>query len=101
MPKTKLPAVLSTFCLCYLIWVLLTWRFTAQELIGAMAHPLNRRYNLLQPAMAMAPSACVNGFVRRFAGAGGIHTYPGSVSNLWQDVTGAGLYAGKGIYRVR
>ena len=72
-----------------------------RALIGAMAHPLNRRYAVLQPAMAVLPSACVNGFVRRFAGAGGIHTYPGSVSNLWQDVTGAGLYAGKGIYRVR
>ena len=34
MPKSKLPAFVSTFCLCYLIWVLLTWRFTAQELIA-------------------------------------------------------------------
>ena len=34
MPKTKLPAVLSTFCLCFGFWVLLTWKFTAQELIA-------------------------------------------------------------------
>ena len=34
MPKTKVPAVVSTFCLCFLFWVLLTWKFTAQELIA-------------------------------------------------------------------
>lgn len=34
MPKTKLPAVASTFCLCFFFWVLLTWSFTAQELIA-------------------------------------------------------------------
>ena len=34
MPKTKLPAVLSTFCLCFGFWLLLTWSFTAQEMIA-------------------------------------------------------------------
>ena len=34
MPKTKFPAVISTFCLCFIIWVLLTWNFTAQEMIA-------------------------------------------------------------------
>ena len=34
MPKTKLPALISTFSLCYLFWVLLTWSFEAQELIA-------------------------------------------------------------------
>ncbi len=33
MPKTKLPAVVSTFCLCFVFWLLLTWSFTAQEMI--------------------------------------------------------------------
>ena len=33
MPKTKLPAVISTFCLCFGFWLLLTWSFTAQEII--------------------------------------------------------------------
>ena len=32
MQKTKLPAVISTFVVCYIFWVLLTWTFTAQEL---------------------------------------------------------------------
>ena len=32
MQKTRLPAVISTFVVCYLFWVLLTWSFTPQEL---------------------------------------------------------------------
>lgn len=32
MQKTKFPAVLSTFVICYLFWILLTWSFSAQEL---------------------------------------------------------------------
>ena len=34
MPKSKLPAFVSTFCLCFLFWVLLTWSFTPQEMIA-------------------------------------------------------------------
>ena len=34
MPKTKLPAVISTFCLCFGFWLLLTWSFSAQEMIA-------------------------------------------------------------------
>ncbi|MBR1821465.1 MAG: hypothetical protein IJ769_07580, partial [Clostridia bacterium] len=77
-----------------------------RRLIGAMAHPLNRPdgtrgYVVLQPRMEPLPSACVNGFVRLFAGPGGVNAYPVSVSNLWQDLTGRGIYAGKGIYDVK
>ena len=77
----------------------------ARRLIGAMAHPLNRPrggkgYAVLQPRMELLPSACVNGFVRLFGGPGGVSAYPVSVSNLWQDATGRGIYAGKGIYDV-
>ena len=32
MPKTKFPAVLSTFLLCFCFWLLLTWSFETQEL---------------------------------------------------------------------
>ena len=32
MQKTKFPAVVSTFVLCYAFWILLTWSFSAQEL---------------------------------------------------------------------
>ncbi|MDO4865257.1 MAG: glucoamylase family protein [Clostridia bacterium] len=76
-----------------------------RRMIGAMAHPLNRPgegrgYAVLQPRMEMLPSACVNGFVALFAGNGGLNAYPVAASDLWQDVTGCGIYAGKGIYDV-
>ena len=32
MPKTKFPAVISTFLLCFGFWILLTWSFKTQEL---------------------------------------------------------------------
>ena len=34
MQKTKLPAVVATFVVCFAFWILLTWSFTAQELIA-------------------------------------------------------------------
>ena len=76
-----------------------------RRLIGAMAHPLNRPrdgrgYAVLQPRMEALPSACVNGFVRLFAGSGGLDAYPVCASNLWQNLTGRGIYGGKGIYDV-
>jgi len=76
-----------------------------RRLIGAMTHPLNRPrskrgYAVLQPRMETLPSACVNGFVGLFAGTGGVSAYPVCISNLWQDLTGRGIYGGKGIYDV-
>ena len=36
MQKTKFPAVVATFLLCFAFWVLLTWSFAVQELaVGA------------------------------------------------------------------
>lgn len=37
MPKTKFPAVCSTFVLCFGFWLLLTWSFKPQELIAGAA----------------------------------------------------------------
>lgn len=37
MPKTKFPAVVSTFCLCFAFWLLLTWSFKTQELAAGAA----------------------------------------------------------------
>ena len=82
----------------------------ARRLIGALAHPLNasraengvrRGYAVLQPQMELAADACVNRFVRLFAGAGGANAYPTSISNFWQDLTGRGGFGGKGLYDVR
>ncbi|MBR6767179.1 MAG: hypothetical protein IKM02_04435 [Clostridia bacterium] len=80
---------------------------TIRKLVGIMAHPLNRYgddgrgYGILQPNMEMMPAACKNEFVRLFAGTGGLNTYPASVSSFWQDLTGEGLFQGKGIYDVQ
>lgn len=83
---------------------------TVQRLIGTISHPLNRMrmdhgvrrgYAVLQPQMEMTAHACVNSFVRLFSGNGGINSYPASVSGYWQDVTGNGLYGGKGLYDVQ
>lgn len=73
---------------------------TAHRLVGALAHPLNERYAVLQPRMETAPSACVNRFAQLFSGAGGLDTYPTSVSSLWMDMTGTGVFGGKGVYHV-
>ena len=34
MQKTKLPAVVATFVVCYVFWILLTWSFAVQELVA-------------------------------------------------------------------
>ena len=34
MPKTKIPAVLAVFLVCFAFWILLSWSFSAQELIA-------------------------------------------------------------------
>ena len=34
MQKTKFPAVLATFIVCFLFWILLTWSFKGQELLA-------------------------------------------------------------------
>lgn len=34
MQKTRFPAVISTFIICFGFWILLTWSFEMQELIG-------------------------------------------------------------------
>ncbi len=83
---------------------------TTARLIGTMAHPLNvprmengRRmgYAVLQPQMEMSARSCKNAYVELFAGNGGVNAYPSSVSGFWQDVTGAGLFGGKGLYEIR
>ena len=63
-------------------------------LAGALLHPLNRPrteggarrgYAIVQPNMELSASAVKNGFIRLFAGSGGVDAYPVSVSNLYQD----------------
>jgi len=86
---------------------------TARQLVGAMAHPLNRPvfdttgsrviagYGILQPRVdASLPSAGQSWFARLFAGDAGVDPYTRVVSDLYQDQFGEGTFVGKGIYEV-
>ncbi len=86
-------------------------RDTAKEMIGTIAHPLNRAlidprtnrvvegYGILQPRVGIdLLSATRTRFARLFSGNVGIDPYTTAVSNVYMDLFGAGIFAGKGIY---
>ncbi|NLE46693.1 MAG: cellobiose phosphorylase, partial [Chloroflexi bacterium] len=86
---------------------------TARRLIGALAHPLNQAvldprtgevdagYTVLQPRMGITPSsASASTFARIYATDSAIDLYSRAVSDVYQDMVGEGIYAGKGIYDV-
>ena len=88
-------------------------REAARQLVGTMAHPLNRPvfdetrgiveegYGILQPRVGVSlPSARRSWFVRLFAGDAGIDPYTRAVSDVYQDVFQEGSFIGKGIYDV-
>ncbi|MDB6151911.1 MAG: Cellobiose phosphorylase, partial [Chthoniobacteraceae bacterium] len=88
-------------------------RDAARELVGTMAHRLNRPefdpvhgivtegYSILQPRVGVSlPSARRSWFVRLFAGDAGIDPYTRVVSDLYQDLFQEGSFIGKGIYDV-
>ena len=88
-------------------------RDAARQLIGTLAHPLNRPqfdpvrgivtegYSILQPRVGVSlPSAGRSWFVRLFAGDAGIDPYTRAVSDVYQDLFQEGSFIGKGIYEV-
>ncbi len=88
-------------------------RDVARQLVGTMAHPLNRPqfdpvkgvvtegYSILQPRVGVSlPSAGRSWFVKLFAGDVGIDPYTRAVSDVYQDVFQEGSFIGKGIYDV-
>ena len=88
-------------------------RDAARELVGAMAHILNRPvrhptlpriaagHGILQPRVAVSlPSAQRSRFSRLASGTPGIDPYTRVVSNLYQDLFNEGSFVGKGIYDV-
>ena len=88
-------------------------RDAARQLVGTMAHPLNRPefdevrgivaegYSILQPRVGVSlPSARRSWFVRLYASDAGIDPYTREVSDVYQDVFQEGSYIGKGIYDV-
>jgi cellobiose phosphorylase len=88
-------------------------RDAAREMVGAMAHILNRPvrhptlpriaagHGILQPRVAVSlPSAQRSRFSRLASGTPGIDPYTRVVSNLYQDLFDEGSFVGKGIYDV-
>ncbi|MEO8675191.1 MAG: glucoamylase family protein, partial [Casimicrobiaceae bacterium] len=88
-------------------------RDAARQLVGAMAHPLNRPhydparqritrgYGILQPRVATTlPGSNRSRFARIFGGESGIDPYTRTVSDVYQDGFGEGSFIGKGIYDV-
>lgn len=83
------------------------------KLVGALAHPLNRPridlasgritggYSIIQPRVEISPqSGSRTLFSRLFTGDTSIDIYSRAVSDVYQDLFGAGIFVGKGIYDV-
>ena len=88
-------------------------RGSAQRMIGAMAHPLNRPlidpelnvvtrgYGILQPRVGISVhSATRSRLASIYSGQTGFDIYSRAVSDVYQDLYGEGIFTGKGIYDV-
>ena len=87
---------------------------TAQELIGAMSHILNKPiidkqknivvegYGIMQPRVGINLDVSLKTtFTKIFAGAGGIDNYTNAISDIYQDNFKEGIFTGKGIYDLK
>ncbi|HWS29158.1 MAG TPA: glucoamylase family protein [Clostridia bacterium] len=82
------------------------------ELIGAMAHPLNRPvadrygviregYGVIAPRMrSLASGAAKTRFARLISGDFGLDAYSAAAGEFYQDVFGEGVFGGKGIFDI-
>ncbi len=88
-------------------------RDAAQEMVGTMAHPLNRArydarrqrvcegYGILQPRVGVSlPGANRSHYVRLYGSDAGIDPYTHAISDVYQDWFQEGSFIGKGIYDV-
>ena len=88
-------------------------RDAARQLVGTMAHPLNRAaydpglgrvvagYGILQPRVSISlPSTSLSRYARLNGGEPGIDPYTRAVSDVYQDAFQEGSFIGKGIYDV-
>lgn len=86
---------------------------SVSRLVGTLAHPLNRAqidpatgaitsgYSIIQPRVEISPqSGSRTLFARLFTGDTSIDIYSRAVSDVYQDLFGAGIFVGKGIYDV-
>jgi hypothetical protein len=90
-------------------------RGSADRMIGAMAHPLNQAiidpdpeknivvagYGILQPRVGVSvQSASRSRLASLYSGETGFDIYTRAISDVYQDLYGEGIFAGKGIYEV-
>ncbi|MDQ2844178.1 MAG: glycosyl transferase [Acidobacteriota bacterium] len=88
-------------------------RGSAQRMIGAMAHPLNRPvidpelnivtsgYGILQPRVGISVhSASRSRLASIYSGQTGFDIYSRAISDVYQDLYGEAIFTGKGIYDV-
>jgi cyclic beta-1,2-glucan synthetase len=88
--------------------------YSAQKLIGAMAHPLNRArlsadgrrvdggYGIMQPRVNVDVEVTNKSrYAQLFAGLGGLDVYTTASFELYQDIFNEGSFCGKGIYDLR
>src|SRR5579885_1859536 len=88
-------------------------RGSAQRMIGAMAHPLNRPlidpdlnivtqgYGILQPRVGISvQSATRSRLASIYSGQTGFDIYSRAISDVYQDLYSEGIFTGKGIYDV-
>ena len=88
-------------------------REAARQLIGTLAHPLNRAefdpqsgeiragHTILQPRTQVRPASANRSlFTRVYSGDSVIDLYTRAVSDVYQDLFDEGNYVGKGIYDV-
>ena len=85
---------------------------SAHELIGTMAHILNKPevengvvkagYGLIQPRVGINLDISYKTlFTKIFAGMGGIDCYSNAISDIYQDNFGEGIFTGKGIFDLK
>ncbi len=88
-------------------------RGSAGRMIGTLAHPLNQAivdpatnivvagYGILQPRVRVSvQSASQSRLANIYSGQAGLDIYTHAVSDVYQDLYGEGIFAGKGIYEV-
>ncbi|WP_433963877.1 hypothetical protein [Tunturiibacter gelidiferens] len=88
-------------------------RGTAARMVGTMAHPLNQAivnprlrivtqgYGILQPRVGVSvASASRSRLASLYSGETGFDIYTRAVSDVYQDLFGEGIFAGKGIFEV-
>ncbi len=89
-------------------------RGTVAQMVGKIAHPLNRArfdagpqrvtagYGILQPRVSPSLPNGREGslYQRLFSSPGGIEPYAAATSDVYQDLFGEGTFTGKGIYDV-